>query len=491
MPVRTVLQRRLGAGLAGALAALLALAPFAAAAPATTQFISTDPYTNTSSQHQTQVEPDTFAFGSTIVAAFQSGRFTDGGASNVGWATSTDSGATWTNGFLPGTTVYATPPGPYDRATDPSVAFDARHNVWMISTLGMTGTSGAAVIVNRSTDGGLTWGNPVTVSTSGGGFYDNPWIVCDNTATSPFYGNCYTEWDDFSLGDREFMSTSSDGGLTWGARKSPSGGGTGIGGTPLVQPNGTVIVPLADAFESSIQVFASRNGGGSWTRTRRIASISHHTVAGGLREGPLPSAEIDGSGKIYVVWADCRFETSCSANDIVMTTSTDGRTWTPVARIPIDPVGSNVDHFLPGIAVNPTTSGATAHLALTYYYYPAANCTFSTCQLTVGFISSTDGGATWGGKQTVGGPMSLNDIANTTQGRMVGDYISTSYASNGTATGVFEVGNPKSGTTFHEDTYAATNSAVPYAGPGLPVEYGPVLSTESDHAPLTTPVVLP
>lgn len=74
---------------------------------------------------------------------------------------------------------------------------------------------------------------------------------------------------------------------------------------------------------------------------------------------------------------------------------------------------------------------------------------------------------------------------------MVGDYISTSYTGNGMATGVFEIGNPKSGTTFHEDTYAATNSALSTAGSGLPVEYGPVLSTESDHAPLTVPVVLP
>jgi len=71
-----------GAGPAGAMVTLSA--------------VSEDPYTNTDSQHRTQVEPDTFASGNTIVAAFQSGRFTDGGASNVGWATSTDAGATWT-----------------------------------------------------------------------------------------------------------------------------------------------------------------------------------------------------------------------------------------------------------------------------------------------------------------------------------------------------------------------------------------------------------
>ena len=64
--------------------------------------IGTDPYTNTTSQHATQVEPDTFAFGSTIVAAAQTGRFNDGGASNICWSTSTNGGAGWTNGCLPG-----------------------------------------------------------------------------------------------------------------------------------------------------------------------------------------------------------------------------------------------------------------------------------------------------------------------------------------------------------------------------------------------------
>jgi len=59
-----------------------------AAAEQLTQ-LSSDPYTNPDSNHKTQVEPDTFAFGNTIVAAFQSGRFFDGGASNIGWPTTT------------------------------------------------------------------------------------------------------------------------------------------------------------------------------------------------------------------------------------------------------------------------------------------------------------------------------------------------------------------------------------------------------------------
>ena len=37
--------------------------------------IGRDPYTNTTSQHATQVEPDTFAFGTTLVAAAKPAAF--------------------------------------------------------------------------------------------------------------------------------------------------------------------------------------------------------------------------------------------------------------------------------------------------------------------------------------------------------------------------------------------------------------------------------
>src|SRR5207245_2766921 len=75
--------------------------------------LSSDPYTNSTSQHKTEVEPDTFAFGSTIVSAFQVGRFFNGGASNIGFATSTNGGKSFTSGFLPASTVFATPAGIY------------------------------------------------------------------------------------------------------------------------------------------------------------------------------------------------------------------------------------------------------------------------------------------------------------------------------------------------------------------------------------------
>src|SRR5947208_105136 len=107
--------------------------PAAHAAVPITQII-TDSFTNSTSQHKTAVEPDTFAFGNTIVAASQVGRFNDGGGSDIGYATSTDGGATWIQGNLPGITNNNGGTGIYQRVSDASVAYDARHNVWLISS---------------------------------------------------------------------------------------------------------------------------------------------------------------------------------------------------------------------------------------------------------------------------------------------------------------------------------------------------------------------
>src|SRR5215471_15956386 len=78
--------------------ALIVAAPGAAYANVTVTQVSQDIFTDSQAQHNTEVEPDTFAFGSTIVSAFQVGRVFGGGSSDIGWATSTNGGATWTHG---------------------------------------------------------------------------------------------------------------------------------------------------------------------------------------------------------------------------------------------------------------------------------------------------------------------------------------------------------------------------------------------------------
>ena len=421
--------------------------------------ISSDPFTNSPTsntlydQHKTEVEPDTLAVGSTFVSTFQVGRVFDGGASDIGFATSTDGGSTFTEGLLPGTTSFSTPTGSYARVSDASVAFDASHGVWLISFLGLFPngkTSEVDVLVSRSTDG-LTWSNPVVVNNDGH-FNDKNWTVCDNSASSPHQGNCYTEFDDNSLGDLIQMSTSHDGGLTWGAGQATANNAHGIGGQPLVQPNGNVIVPIngftgGPGVNLLVVAFTSTNGGTSWSKTNIVARVAFHHAAGGIRDSiSLPSAEMDASGKVYVVWQDCHFEPTCNASDLVLSTSTDGKSWSKVTRIPLDPRGSGVDHFIPGLAVDRSTSGSSAKLAVTFYFYPNANCTAATCQLDVGFSTSSDGGASWTPNTQINTiPMILSWLPNTTQGRMVGDYISTSFV-GGPAFPAFEVASaPSSG----------------------------------------------
>lgn len=473
-------HRALRSSLAAVLAAACAVALAAAAGPAAaatsragvalTQ-VSSDPYSDTQAQHATEVEPDIFSYGSMILSAFQVGRVSGGGASNIGWSLSTDGGSTWTRGYLPDTT--GNTGGQYTTASDATVAYDADHGQWLISYLGILSNGNVDVDVSRSANGS-TWGDPVIVAT--GTFYDKNWTVCDNHSSSPYYGHCYTEFDTAASNDTEDMSTSVDGGASWGAAKHPADSPSGIGGQPLVQPSGTVIVPFSSASANQIRAFSSTNGGTSWGSSVLVATTSHHTVAGladsdaiksatvnpaALRESVLPSAEIDAAGKVYVSWADCRFRSGCSSNDIILSTSTNGTSWSSPARVPIDAVTSTDDHFTPGLGVDASTSGTTTRIGLTYYYYPVAKCTSSTCQLDVGYISSTNGGSTWSAPTQLAGPMETTWLPNTDQGRMFGDYIATTVLAGGNAITVVPVAAANSGTTFNVAMYTPTG--------GLPV----------------------
>jgi hypothetical protein len=425
----------------------------AAAAPTVT-IVSTDTLTNAQSQHQTEVEPDTFAVGSTLVTAFQVGRIYNGGAGAIGFATSTNGGATWANGLLPNLTTSAPVPGPYSRATDPSVAYDASHGRWLIASLAMSGTTGVAITVSSSTDG-VHWSAPTVAATKGPNL-DKGWIVCDNVSTA-YRGHCYIVYDANGSGDLIYNVTSTDGGATWGPARTTANNAVGIGGQPVVQPDGTVVVPGDNSAETALLSYRSTDGGTTWGPATTITRIRHHAVHGNIRDPKLPSAEVGSDGTVYLAWEDCRFRTSCASNDIVVATSHDGVAWSTPVRVPIDPVTSSAEHFIPGIAVDPTSTASAPSLAITYYFYPAAACTAATCQLQVGQISSSTGLAGWGTATTLAGPMSNKWLANTSQGRMVGDYISTSYVS-GRPVAAFAVATAPDATGYHESM--ATGSAL-------------------------------
>src|SRR5207249_8075569 len=95
------------------------------------------------------------------------------------------------------------------------------------------------------------------------------------------------------------------------------------------------------------------------------------------------------------------------------------------------------DTLIPGVAVDRTTSGSSIKVGVGYYYYPNVNCTFANCQLQIGYVSSSNGGSTWTAQTMLRGPMTMSWLPDTTQGRMVGDYMSTSFDASGMAHPVF------------------------------------------------------
>jgi len=416
--------------------------------------ISLDEFTDFDAQHATEVEPDTFSYGSTIVSAYQVARIADGGGADVGFSTSTDGGKTWTAGYLPGLTVNYKG-GTFSAASDAAVAYDAAHGVWLICTLPIGNND--LVAVSRSTDG-IHWGSPILVTSTIDS--DKNWIVCDNTSTSQFYGHCYAEWDSPAEGDLVFMSTSTDGGQTWGSPKTTADSLSGIGGQPLVQPNGNVVVPIVSLFTGGMAAFASTNGGTSWGRSANIADIDEHEDPGGIRSPGLPTADIDAAGNIYLIWSDCRFRSNCNANDLVMSTSSNGTIWTSPVRLPIVPTTSAIDLFIPGMGIDHSTSGKTAHITVTTYAYSNTNCSESTCELYVGFTTSQDGGNTWTAGKVLAGPMKLNWLPNSQNGLMVADYLSVSYA-NGQPYGVFAVAKAPANGKFDQAMYTTTAPLLP------------------------------
>jgi RTX calcium-binding nonapeptide repeat (4 copies) len=375
--------------------------------------LSRDPYTNPESQHETQVEPDSLTVGRRTVAAFQVGRRFDGAATNIGFATSVDDGRTWRNGLLPGLTTASRPAGPHTRASDPVVAFDDAHGIWLISTLAIEAPT-TRLTVSRSTDG-VTWSAPIvaTEATAGGGVtLDKNWVACDNGSASPFRGRCYLAYTDNLRGDTLAVASSSDGGLTWTTPVALPVSGT-VGALPVVRPTGELVVAYLRGTQS-IGSVVSVDGGATFAAPVTVSDAQVRNALD-LRFFPLPAADVDPvSGRVWVTWHDCRFSVGCTANSVVVSTSDDARSWTPPTR-----VTSARNAYLPTIGVHPRTGRA----ALAYYVLrPGGGIDFE-------LVESRPGGGGWGIPRLLSAQTMRPDwLPDTVSGRMLADYVSVHYA---------------------------------------------------------------
>jgi BNR repeat protein/hemolysin type calcium-binding protein len=374
--------------------------------------LSRDPHQDPESQHETEVEPDSLTVGRTTVATFQVGRRFSGAATNIGFAVSTDDGRTWRSGLLPGLTLASRPAGPNERASDPVVAYDALNRVWLIATLALEGQT-TRLTVSRSPDG-VTWSDPVDAAeaTAGGVSFDKEWIACDNGSSSPFKGRCYLVYTDTLRGDSLGVSFSTDGGLTWSAPVHVPVTDA-VGAFPVIRANGELVIPFLWAGRR-IGSSLSTDGGGTFGQPVLVADIGVRNVRG-LRFFPLPSADVDPSGRIWLAWHDCRFSAGCERNSAVVATSADsGRTWTEPAA-----VTSGRNAMLPAIGIHPTTG----RVSITYH------------------VVRPDGGIDvelveiGQDRRRLAPPRRLSSqtmrpewLPDTTSGRMLADYISVHYA---------------------------------------------------------------
>jgi hypothetical protein len=423
--------------------------------------LSRDTDRSSEAQHETQVEPHSFAFGSTVVAVFQSGRFIEGGAASNGFATSRNGGRTWHSGLLPGLSFSTTPQGRFSAVSDPVVAYDARHRWWLAASLGSSFPD-TALVVNRSRDG-IKWNLPVTAA-EGGIDYDKQWLVCDNWRRSRFRGRCYLSYMNFSS-DLIETRRSIDGGRTWSAPVGVDGlrlRAVVNGVQPVVRPNGDLVIvfsvfgsSLPDASE--IAAFRSTNGGLSFSAPVRVASLEDVELTG-MRAPPFPSVDVDSAGTVYVAWTDCRFSGTCAA-EIVLATSHDGVSWTDPVRLPTGPIDASVDYFLPALAVDSASPGNKPRIALLFHTLrPPTTCdpVFLCLAVDVGLIVSKDGGSTWARPLRLNATeMSLLWMADTSLGRMLGDYVSVSWV-GGRPVPVFSLATPPSGGQFRQAIFATT-----------------------------------
>jgi hypothetical protein len=424
--------------------------------------LSTDRLATVGAQHATQVEPHAASVGSTVVSVFQVGRFFNGGAAAIGFATSRDGGGSWRSGILPSVTTSSSPAGTADRATDTAVAWDAVHARWLAESLTLSQRS-TAVVVSASNDG-LTWQAPVTVVTHprpGQGQestnIDKSWIACDNGADSPFRGRCYVAYTDFTgPGVNIAVQASSAGGLTWtpATRVRVSVDVPGV--EPVVRPSGQLVLVFLDG-PRRLEAVRSDDGGQTFSTAEQIARVAnfhrrHNTNL--LRVFPLPAVAVDGAGAVYVAWSDCRFRRGCPANDIVLTHSTAGG-WASPRRVPVANAGTNPDHVIPGLAIDPATAGSRARIALTFYTLRGAGCGTTRCRLDVRLATSATAGKSWAVRRLDARPMRLTWLPRTSSGRMVGDYVSSVFAGS-RAVGVFALAHQPHGNRLDEAIHAAS-----------------------------------
>lgn len=346
----------------------------------------------------------------TILATANDYRF--GGDGLIGLYRSTDGGMTWDTN-----TILLPPDGlpftgdSYVRVID---------NRAIVTGLAFTdGLSQSAIVSYVSNDGGISFSGPFVLDSQGfsGVSDDKPYLAIDKSISSPFRGNAYVSFTQFSSTGGEILFQKSPDGVFWTPPIAVSVfGDRSFGSSIAVGPTGNVVVGWIDA--NTFQTAVSLDGGSTFGFPNLVSFINP------ISNTPLPPFSFrtttfaflaadtstgPNSGNIYAVWMDVP---SGGFANIWMCTSFDGGfTWT--SPVLVNDFLPSTQNFFPAIAVSPIDGT----ISVVYYTNRV-----TTTLVDVFIARSTDGGFSFTNSK-------LSDFSFDPDGaffnpnRFIGDYI--------------------------------------------------------------------
>jgi hypothetical protein len=413
-----------------------------------------------------------------------------GGGLGIGVAVSSNGGKSWTTGLMPGLTKATG--GNFDVAFDSWLSFAPNGDLYFSAEVGNrpvqqnSQPSPNAILVEKSTDGGLTWSSPTTViqSTDPHIFNDKPSITADPTTP----GYAYVVWSQlsargFSRGPAMFSRTT-DGGQTWSTPSvvlDPGGGTAADPSQVVVLPDGTLIdfLDVAQGQNSNktgtLSLIRSTDKGQTWSSCPTQVAAMPNTpvtdpntgqpVAAAVNGGWLNVAADSPNGKLYAVWMDSSFSNS-QYDSIAFSMSADGGfMWS--APIQVNQTPTNIppgdrQAFLPSVAV-----AADGSVAVTYYdfRFNDANLGLLTDYWLVEGHAGTDltNAANWRAEaQLTNESFDLEKAAIwSSLGFWIGDYMGLAAAGNNFDAFFSATNGTDPGDIYFRDPVAAANSPAP------------------------------
>lgn len=321
----------------------------------------------------------------------------DHGTAGLVAGASFDGGTTWQNVAIPGFTQCTG--GTEPNAWDPWLSFGPNGNLYSIGH-GDGSKGPSQILVNKSTDGGRTWGSPIELNAtdySGNGYGpvkdDKPSITADPTNPNLVYAT----WAEFNNPNplkgnsaETMFSRSTDGGQTWQPAQSihvVPGTGFNWGHQIVVLPNGTLIDAFTEGqFDNNHQgvltLLRSTDHGQTWSAPIAAlvqqplidpsvqppnALVTDPDTGQGVEAHPMfPSLAVDPhSGNLYAAWLDARFS-NFQYNGIAFSMSTNGGlSWSAPIQVNQTP---NTVSPIDRQAFNPTVAvAADGTVAISYY----------------------------------------------------------------------------------------------------------------------------